>query len=55
MTPEKLILQLREPPQPAHGAWQIYANVHLALATLIEQNEEIIVQLKNLNEPPSTK
>jgi hypothetical protein len=40
-TPD-LIAALREPPQPAHGAWQIYANVQLALATLIEQNERII-------------
>jgi hypothetical protein len=43
MTPtESLITQLRQPPQPAHGAWQIYANVQMALATLIEQNAEII-------------
>ena len=34
--------QLRAPVQPAHGAWQIYANVQNALATLIEQNEKII-------------
>lgn len=34
--------QLRQPVQPAHGAWQIYANVQQALATLIEQNEKII-------------
>ena len=40
--PQTLILQLRAPPQPAHGAWQIYANVQLALAALIEQNERII-------------
>jgi hypothetical protein len=40
-TPD-LIAQLREPPQPSHGAWQIYANVQLALATLIEQNEKLI-------------
>ena len=40
-TPD-LIAVLRETPQPAHGAWQIYANVQLALATLIEQNERII-------------
>jgi len=40
-TPD-LIAQLREIPQPAHGAWQVYANVQLALATLIEQNARII-------------
>jgi hypothetical protein len=40
--PAELATLLREPPQPAHGAWQIYANVQLALATLIEQNEKII-------------
>ncbi len=34
--------QLRLPPEPAHGAWQIYGNVQLALAALIEQNEKII-------------
>lgn len=39
---EILTHQLRQPPQPAHGAWQIYANVQQALATLIEQNEKII-------------
>lgn len=42
MKPEDLINQLRQPPQPSHGAWQIYANVQLALATLIEQNQQII-------------
>ena len=40
--PSILIASLRQPPQPAHGAWQIYANVQLALAALIEQNERII-------------
>lgn len=39
---DALINLLRQPPQPAHGAWQIYANVQNALATLIEQNERII-------------
>lgn len=42
MKPEEVVAQLRQPPQPAHGAWQIYANVQNALATLIEQNERII-------------
>lgn len=42
MKPEDIINQLRAPLQPAHGAWQIYANVQQALATLIEQNEKII-------------
>ena len=42
MKPEEITAQLRAPLQPAHGAWQIYANVQNALATLIEQNEKII-------------
>jgi hypothetical protein len=37
-----LIAALREPPQPAHGAWAIYGLTLQALATLIEQNERII-------------
>lgn len=37
-----LLANLRDKPEPAHGAWQIYGNVQLALATLIEQNERII-------------
>lgn len=37
-----LLANLRAVPQPAHGAWQIYANVQQAFATLIEQNEKII-------------
>lgn len=39
---ERVILQLRAPLHPAHGVWQVYANVQNALATLIEQNEKII-------------
>ena len=47
MTPtEKLLQELREPLQPAHGAWQIYGLALRALATLIEQNEAIIAELK---------
>lgn len=42
MTPSEIILQLRQPPQPAHGAWQIYANVQNALATLITQGERML-------------
>jgi hypothetical protein len=42
MTPSEITALLRAPVQPAHGAWQIYANVQNALATLIEQNERII-------------
>ena len=42
MKPEDLIHQLRAPLQPALGAWQIYGNLQLALATLIEQNQQII-------------
>ena len=42
ITPESIVGLLRQPLQPAHGAWQIYANVQNALATLIEQNEKII-------------
>jgi hypothetical protein len=37
-----VVANLRALVQPAHGAWQIYANVQNALATLIEQNEKII-------------
>ena len=39
---EALVDQLRQPPQPAHGAWYIYCMALQALATLIEQNEKII-------------
>jgi hypothetical protein len=42
MKTEEIIQNLRARLQPAHGAWQIYANVQNALATLIEQNEKII-------------
>jgi hypothetical protein len=42
MTPSDITLLLRQPVEPAHGVWQIYANVQNALATLIEQNERII-------------
>lgn len=45
-----LLANLRAVPQPAHGAWQIYANVQLALATLVEQNERII-ELLGPSEP----
>lgn len=38
----ELIAALREPLQPAHGAWAIYELTLQALATLIEQNEKII-------------
>jgi hypothetical protein len=41
-TSSEVILQLREPLQPAHGAWAIYGLTLQALATLIEQNEKII-------------
>lgn len=49
---EILAHQLRQPVQPAHGAWQIYANVQQALATLIEQNEKIIELLGPAPEKP---
>ena len=53
MTPtEQLVHNLREPLQPAHGAWAIYSNVQHALATLIEQNETIIAELQLLTAPP---
>jgi len=42
MNPSEITALLRAPVQPAHGAWQIYANVQNALATLIEQNQKII-------------
>ena len=41
-TPSEVTAQLRQPPQPAHGAWAIYGLTLQALATLIEQNEKII-------------
>lgn len=37
----------------AHGIWELHRRYADALALLPEQNEEIIVQLKNLNEPVS--
>lgn len=54
MTTEDLIAQLRQPLQPALGAWTIYGNVQLALATLIEQNEKLI-ELLGPTAPEKTK
>lgn len=45
MTTPELVTLLRQPPEPAHGAWAIYGNVLQALAVLIEQNEKIIALL----------
>lgn len=53
--PADVVLQLRQPLHPAHGAWQVYGNVQLALATLIEQNETIISELQILTGPPEKK
>lgn len=50
--PADVVILLRQPLQPSHGAWQVYGNVQLALATLIEQNETIISELQILTGPP---
>lgn len=49
---ESLICALREPLQPAHGAWAVYGLALQALAKLIEQNETIISELQILTAPP---
>ena len=46
-----LTRQLREPLQPAHGAWAVYGLALHALAALIEQNEKILQELQTLNGP----
>lgn len=50
-SPEQVVRTLREPVNPAHGVWEIYRRVLDGLATLIEQNEFIAGELRQLNEP----
>jgi hypothetical protein len=46
LTPEQVIHQLRAPLEPSHGIWEIYRRTCDALATLIEQNEAILAELR---------
>lgn len=50
-SPEQAVRTLREPVNPAHGVWEIYRRVLDGMAVMIEQNEFIADQLRQLNEP----
>lgn len=45
----KTILALRAPIEPSHGVWEIYRRQLDAFACMIEQNEVIAQQLREIN------
>jgi hypothetical protein len=50
-TLDKTLAQLRSPIEPAHGVWELHRRYSDALALMIEQQAQILVELQQINKP----